>query len=169
MHITDFDMYHIDQDYSMSKIERISSDSEFDKLASVRMKLTLLKNTRPDQFLEISQIAQVTRAIYETYIIKYWKRVNNVVKCMHDHKAPVKIPKHDWNSLRITIYSDAAFHNNTELSSQLGRIVLLTDDNQISISVYYKSYKSRSIACSVLIAEVIAFEELFEDILEIRK
>ena len=67
----------------------------------------------------------------------------------------------------ITAYSDAAFSNNAELSSQLGCIVLLTDDCHNAIPVSYKSYKSRRVIRSVLYAEVNAFADLFHDTLAV--
>ena len=77
--------------------------------------------------------------------------------------ASICIHKLDCNSLRITAYSDAIFANNADLSSQPGRIVLLTDDNHNAIPASYKSYKSRSVTRSVLSVEVIAFVDLFCD------
>ena len=73
MHITESDnMYHIDQDLYMNKIEQIPSNAEFSKFASMKMKLVWLANTRPNKVLEISQISQVTRTMYEkdTSILK---------------------------------------------------------------------------------------------------
>ena len=72
MHIIDFEiMFHIDRDFYASKIEQILSDAEFRKLASVRTRLAWLPNTTPDIVFEISQIAQLTRAMYERDIIKH--------------------------------------------------------------------------------------------------
>ena len=45
----------------------------------------------------------------------------------------------------------------------------MTDDNHNAIPVSFKSYKSRRVARSVLVAEVIAFADLFDDALAIRK
>ena len=64
MLITESDnMHHIDQDFYMNKVEQIPSNTEFSKLSSTRVRLAWLANTRPDIVFEISQIAQVTRAI----------------------------------------------------------------------------------------------------------
>ena len=49
------------------------------------------------------------------------------------------------------------------MKSQLGRIVLLIDDNSAAIPIVFKSFKSRRVARSVLSAEVIAFADLFDD------
>ena len=88
---------------------------------------------------------------------------------MHGHEASIRVPKLDCNSLRITGYNDAAFANNVDSSSQLGRIALLTDDNHNSIAVSYKSCKPRRVTRSVLSAEVIAFADLFDGVFAIRK
>ena len=104
--------------------------------------------------------------MYEREIAKHCKRSNKAIKYVHDHNASIHIPKLDCNSLRIIAYSDAAFAYNGDLSSQLGRTVLLTDDNHNSIQV---SYKSRQIAPSVVSAGVISFADLFDDELAIRK
>ena len=65
MHITESDnMYHIDSDFHMSKIEQIPSETEFSKFASMRMKLAWLPNTKHDIVFEISKIVQVTLAMH---------------------------------------------------------------------------------------------------------
>ena len=65
MHINESDnVYHIDQDLHMNKIEQIPSDAEFSKFPSMRMKLAWLPYTGPDIAPEISQIARVTRSKY---------------------------------------------------------------------------------------------------------
>ena len=107
--------------------------------------------------------------MYERNITKHFKRLNKAIKYVHDYKASICIPKLDCNSLNITAYSDAAFANNVDLSSQLGRIFLFTDDNHNSIPISYKSYKSRRVTLSVLSDELIAFADLFDDAPAIHK
>ena len=86
MHITESDnMYHINQDFYESKIEQVPSDAEFSKFVSMEMRLEWLANTRPDIVFKISQIAQVTRAMYEKDISKHCKRLNKATKYVHDH------------------------------------------------------------------------------------
>ena len=133
------------------------------------MKLAWLANTGPDIVLEISQVAQVTRAMYEKDISIYFKRLNKAINYVHDHKESIRILKLDYNTLRITAYSDAAFANYVDLSSQPGRIVLLTENKHNAISVSYKSYKSRRVERSELSAEEIAFADLLDDVLAIHK
>ena len=153
----------------MNEIKQIPSDAEFSKFEYVSMKITWLANTRPDKVFE-------TSAYCKSNPSHVWKRYNQnlqtlkkVIKYVHDHKVSIHIPKLDCHSLRITAYSDAAFANNAELSSHLGRKVLLTDDNHNSIPVSYKSYRSRRVVRSVLSAEVFAFADLFDDAFAICK
>ena len=103
------------------------------------------------------------------YITKHCKRLNKTIKYVLDYKESTRIPKINYNPLRIKAYCDAAFTNNADLSSQPGRIAFLTDGNHNSIPVSYKSYKSRRVGCSILSAEVIAFADLFDDAFAIRK
>ena len=49
----------------MSKIEQITFDAELSKFSSMRIILERLANTIPYIVFEISQIIQVTRAMYE--------------------------------------------------------------------------------------------------------
>ena len=116
-------MYHIDQDFFMSKIGQIPSDAEFSKFGLYENETRMLCNSRHDIVFEISQITQVARPMYGMDIEKLWKRLNIAIKYVHDHKESIFIPKLEWNSLRITGFSDAAFAHNVELSSQLGRKV----------------------------------------------
>ena len=58
MHITASDnIYKIDKDFYMRKIEQIPSNAELSKFVSKRMKLAWLAKTRPDIVFKISQIA----------------------------------------------------------------------------------------------------------------
>ena len=56
-----------------------------------------------------------------------------------------------------------------DLSSQLGRVVLLVDEAANAAILSFKSYKSRRVARSVLAAEVIEFADLFDDSFTLRK
>lgn len=70
--------------------------------------------------------------------------------------------------MRIVGYSDAAFANNPDLTSQLERIIVLMDNSKSAIPVSFKSYKSRRVTRSILSAEVIVFADLFDDAYALR-
>ena len=66
-------------------------------------------------------------------------------------------------------FSDGAFTNHIDLSSQLAGKILLTDSTNKAIEISYKSYKSRRGARSALSTEVIAFSDIFDDVLIVSK
>ena len=170
MHITEYDnIDHRDQDLCMSMIEQITSNAEFSRFASMRMKPAWQANTRPGILSAISQISQIPRVMYEKNISKHFKLLSKLIKYVQKHKTFIRTPKLDCNSLRITAYSDTTFANTADLSPRPGIIVLLTDDNHNAIPVSYPSYKSRCVVCSVLTSEMIVFTDLFDDALAIRK
>ena len=132
------------------------------------MRLAWLSNTQPDLLFEISQCAQVTFERFKTKVQAFWKRLNSAIRYANNNFAHLKFPKLELASVRIVGYSDASFANNHDLSSQLGRIILLIDNNDAAIPICFKSYKSRSVTRSVLSAEVIAFADLFDDAVALR-
>ena len=134
----------------------------------MRMKLAWLANTRPDLQLAISQLAQVTQARFDTNAKTYVKNLNSAIRYAHDNAASLRFPKIERSSIGLVGFSDAAYANNHDLTSQLGRIVLIMDDSNKTIPISFKSYKSRRVTRSVLSAEVIAFADLFDDAMAIR-
>lgn len=134
----------------------------------MRMKVAWLANTRPDMQFVIFQLAQVTRELFEKDAKAHLKRLNAITRYAHDNAAHLKFPKIDHSSPRIVGYSDAAYANNHDLTSQLGRIIMLIDGTSKCIPISLKSYKSRRVARSVLSAEVIAFADLFDDAFALR-
>ena len=160
--------YTIDQKFYIPKIEELDNSTEFAEYRSMRMKLAWLANSRPDMQFEISQLAQITQNVFENEPKKHVKRLNSLVRHAHNIVAHLKFPDLDRNSLRLVGYSDAAYANNHDLSSQLGRIVLLMDDADRFSPISFKSYKSRRVVRSVLAAEVIAFADLFDDAYALR-
>ena len=102
------------------------------------------------------------QAIFKNAISYHCKRLNRVIRYVHDHKAPVRIAYLDCKSSKLIAYFDAALVESPELSSLPVRIVLLTDNSDISIRVSEKSYRSQSVTRYVLPFEVMALLELSE-------
>ena len=70
--------------------------------------------------------------------------------------------KLDVDMLYIVSNSDAAFDNNADLTSLLGGIVILADADGYVAPISFNSYKPPRVKRSVLVAEVIAFADLFD-------
>ena len=121
-----------------------------------------MSNTRLGMLFEISQLAQAMLERFKVHTRSHWKRLNSAIRYAHNNVAHLRIPKLGHKSIGIVGYSDASFEN-YDISSQLGRILLLVDDDDVAVPIFSESYKSRREARSVLSAEVIAFTDLFDE------
>lgn len=54
----------IEQNIYLRKLEVLQTDATFKQFRSMRMTLASLSHTRPDRLFEISQLAQVTEAMF---------------------------------------------------------------------------------------------------------
>ena len=160
--------YTVDQQFYYKRLEELSPEATFSDFASMRKKLAWLSHTRPDCLVDISQLNQVAKGEYDHEPQKIIKRINGTIRYLKSHLANISFPKIDLASARLIAYSDAAFANNSDLTSQLGRIILLCDANGNAAPLAFKSYKSRRVTRSVLAAEVIAFSDTFDDALALR-
>lgn len=117
---------------------------------------------QPDCLFEISQLAQVTETMFNEGKESHIRRLNKAVKYAIDNRVYVKVPKLDKTSLLIVGFSNASFANNTDLTSQLGNTVFLSDCTNAVVPISFKSYKSRLVTRSVISGEVIAFGDMFD-------
>ena len=81
----------------------------------------------------------------------------------HSYLTQLRYPKMDVSTMHIVGYSNAAFANNDDLSSQLWRVIFLVDGDENAEPIAFKSYKLRRATRSVLAAEVIAFANMFDE------
>ena len=165
---TNHGMLSIDQSFYLKKLEELPKDAAFPSFRSMRMRLAWMANSRPDICYAISQIAQITESIFNGDAAKAIKLLNSTIRYTLNNPAELNFPQLDVASLKLVGYSDGAFANNADLTSQLGRIVLLCDRHDQAAIIAYKSYKSHRVTRSVLGAEVIAFSDLFDDAYAIR-
>ena len=158
----------IDQAFYLKNLEQLQLETTYPDFRSMRMKVAWMANTRPDMQFKISQLVQVTQERFDKDAKAHLKRLNFIVRYAHDNVAHLKFPKLERRTIRIVGYSDAAYANNYDLTSQLGRIIFLMDDSNKCVPISFKSYKSLRVTRSVLSAEVIAFADLFDDAFALR-
>ena len=94
------------------------------------------------------------------------KRVKRFIKSLRFAKRnpiALKYIKLDMASTRVVGFSDAAFANNDDYSSQLGLIIIFADSDNIAVIISYISYKSRRVIRLILVAEVISFADLLDE------
>jgi hypothetical protein len=74
----------------------------------------------------------------------------------------LRYPKLEKSSLRLLAHSDASLHNNEDLTSQLGYVILLADSSGTCCVISFRSFKSKWIARSSMAAETMAFADTFD-------
>ena len=76
----------LDQNSYLDTIRPTSSDAEWFEFASLRIRLSWLTHTRPDCVLEVSQIAQATKDMFERDITPFMKKFSKLVKHVHQNR-----------------------------------------------------------------------------------
>ena len=101
-------------------------------------------------------------------------RVNKrIPDAVHDVKALVKycnrtaslglsFVKIDLSTARINLFTDAAFANGENLTSQIGFLVILSDGSNAANILHYGSSKCKRVTRSVLAAELMALVHGFD-------
>lgn len=121
------------------------------------MKISWLTYTRPDCVLEISQMAQVTKDMFEKEKKTVMRRCNELVKHVHKNNIMIIFPKLDKDSLRVVGFLGASFAGNIDFASQFGCICFLARDRDFSLPKIFKYCKARRVTRSVMAVELIRF------------
>jgi hypothetical protein len=119
-----------------------------------------ITHTRPDISLGVSQLAQTTIRTFNKDVLKLANKVVYHLKA--DPNLSLRYLKLGKSTLRILAYADGSLHKNSELSSQLGYVILMADETDACCILAFRSFKSRRIARSSLEAETMAFDETFD-------
>lgn len=154
------DSFRIHQQTFAKKISKLPENCSFSDFRSKRQELAWLVHTRPDIACAVNRSAQITESSFKEANVK---DINRIVQAAqrHSHRGILQ-QKLDINSLKITVYTDAAFSSNLDHSSQLGYLVLLGDASGKCNILHYSSSKSKRVARSVLGSEMYAFADGFD-------
>jgi hypothetical protein len=141
----------------------LPTDASYADFRSAGMKLAWLMHSRPYIAYIAASAAQVTESRWDHSSSSAIRRLNSAVSRL---KAPatdsISFPKLDIHSLLILVFLDASFSNNVDLSSIMGYISFLLDNNNRYAPLTYKSMKCKGVTRSVLAAEAIALAEGYE-------
>lgn len=144
----------------IERLKELNVLAIFEQFCSARAHLTCLIHTRPDICAAAKMLVQVTE---ESMDIKHVKEFNKVVKHLKTSSIQrLRMQKVDRKYLHLRVYADFSFANNSDLTSQLGYIVLLAEKFGKCNILHYASYRIRRTNRSVLVTEVYAFADAFE-------
>lgn len=74
----------------------------------------------------------------------------------------IKFVKLDLASIKIVVFTDSAFANNSDYSSQIGYVIVLADDSKNANILHWSSTKCRRVTRSVLASELYALVHGFD-------
>lgn len=157
-HITQHeDHISVSQAARISKLRIPSSLTEADsQRASVQYISTI---SRPD----VSSCAQMLSADIHTRSPDVVKSVCELVQyCQDTQDLTLKFPELNHDTLRIVLFTDAAFANVDGEQSQMGFVIVLADDLDNACIVHYGSLKCKRVVRSVMAAELLALVHGFD-------
>ena len=134
------------------KLRNLKIPINHDELTSTRAQIQYIAScTRPD----LSSPVQLMAAELNDDLPQTYKKLKKLVKWCHDTcDIGLQYVPLDADTLRLVLFTDAAFGNGEKLNSQLGFILLLVDGNNDANIIHYGSTKCRRVARSVLAAEL---------------
>lgn len=115
--------------------------------------------TRPDVTCAVNQLTQVVPDSADEHD---FKRLDTVFKRMHDKNVELKYGNVSLENSKVHVYADASFATNKDLTSQLGYVILLVDDDHNCSVLTWSSVKCRRVTRSVLAAELYAVAHAFD-------
>lgn len=135
-------------------------DCSFSDFRFKRQKLVWLVHTRPELAWAVNVLAQVSEQKFNFSDVQ---NINKLVSAArrHSHRGLLR-QKHDLDTSKIVVYSDAAFSTNSDHTSQLGYLVLLSDVGGTCNVLHYSSSMSKRVARSIFGSKIYAFADGFD-------
>ena len=134
-------------DYAQT-LTKTDKGATYQALRSARAKVAWLTNSRPDVLCAVAKLAQVKDITFDYIAVN---GVNKVV--VHVQKCPklgIVMPSVDLDSASIMVFTDAALGKNDDLSSQIGFVIVVTDNAGRANIVESASRKCRRVTHSSL-------------------
>jgi Reverse transcriptase (RNA-dependent DNA polymerase) len=144
----------------VDRLTFVQQRCKFEDICTVRAKLAWAVHTRPDISYSVSRLALTTASSFDAHTVVFANKVIRHLKL--NPKLALRYPELDKTTLRLLAYSDASLHNNLDLSSQLGFVILLADSTGACFIWSFRSFKSKRIARSSMAAETMAFADTFD-------
>ena len=114
--------------------------------------------SQPEAAFDLSFVAQVIAPKQEDA-----KRLNKRIQWQLDNcERGLRFIKLDTTSLKLIAFTDAAFANNSDYTSQIGFVICLTDGSNKANLIHWSSIKCKRVTRSVLAAELFAMAQKFD-------
>jgi hypothetical protein len=114
--------------------------------------------TQPEAAFDLSFAAQTTGDVTQKQIDLLNKRIQWQKENCGRGLRYIKLSR---EHLRLITFTDAAFANNTDLSSQIGYVIVLADQDNANI-LHWSSTKCKRVTRSVLASELYAMSNAFD-------
>ena len=131
-----------------------------DSFMSNRGKASYLAScTRPDIACAVNQLSQrkADEATEEDF-----KRLDTALKQLREESVELLYGNVDLETAEVHVFADASFATNADLSSQLGYVVFLVDQDRNCSLITWSSSKCKRVTRSVLAAELYAIANAFD-------
>lgn len=147
--------------HQRDKLKSISVPITSQELKSVRAQIAYIGQfTRPDLCASVQLLAsQISKPTSDTY-----KRIESCVeRCKTTHEIGLKFKRLNVNELRLALFTDASFANTDNFKSQIGFVIVLTDDSNTGNIIHYGSSRCRRVTRSVMAAEILGLSYGFDN------
>ena len=115
--------------------------------------------TQPEAAFDLSFAAQTTGEVTQDQINLLNKRI---VWQKENCGRGLRFVQLNPKQLRLITFTDAAFANNTDLSSQIGYVIVLADQDNFANILHWSSTKCKRVTRSVLASELYAMSNAFD-------
>lgn len=117
-------------------------------------------HTRPDVSCYENRASQVFEIAFAKDKIK---ELNEEIKIINGSSSlRLSYPPLDKHTIHIRVYADASYTKNDNLSCQLGHLVLLHDEKNITHILDYSRKKSRRVVRAIMAGELCPFMNAFD-------
>lgn len=149
--------YHLHQKEKLSNIQLPQTKED---LISLRAKLQYIGcSTRPDLCAQVQLLANEVQDPTE----KTFKAIRKLVEwCRKTSNLGLKYTYINPKEVRLMVFTDSSFANLHDLRSQIGFVVLATNDSGSANILHFGSTRCKRIARSVMAAELLALVHGFD-------
>ena len=141
-------------------------DATYSDFRSARQKLMWLTHSRPDILCGVNKCTQVTEKEFCKESILFINRIIRYI--LKETRRSLNYRKLDLKTLHLRSYSDSSFADNSDLTTQLGHIVFLCDNEDNCSILHYSSIKSRRVVRSCLGGEAYALADALDITIAVR-